>query len=103
MKKGKRIVKTKLNMRDNKILCTIVNNYSSGFYLIKIEENYGNKFELGEELLVNYKLIELITEKEWKILINDIASKTENKSSIKKTIQYPKKKTVRKYRKTNLK
>lgn len=61
----KRLVKSKINIRDNKILATVTNNYRSGFDNIKIEEN-SNKISIGDELQVDYKLIDLISEKEFK-------------------------------------
>ena len=49
-------------------MLSITNNYRSGLYCARIDEDT-NKFEKGEELLVYYKLIDLITDKEWRILI----------------------------------
>ena len=43
-------------MRDDKINATVVNNFSRGIYIIKVDESL-NLFEEGEELIINYKQI----------------------------------------------
>ena len=45
-KSGKRLVIRKLNMRDDKIITTVVNNYSRGIYALKIDESL-NSFKEG--------------------------------------------------------
>ena len=74
LKKGKRLITQKYNLRDEKIIATLSNLYTNTLFSIKIDETI-NTFEEGEELIVNINQILYITDQEWQIIKKDIEKK----------------------------
>ena len=86
LKKGKRLITQKYNLRDEKIIATLSNLYTNTLFSIKIDETI-NTFEEGEELIVNINQILYITDQECHIIKKDIEKK-KLKASQRKYIKY---------------
>ena len=53
---GKRLITQRINLRNENIIGTILNNFSGGIYAIRVDESFNN-YEEGLELIVNDKQI----------------------------------------------
>ena len=84
-KSGKRSIKkkNKNKLLINKIPATVLANYSGGLLAVNIDiGNY--ELEKNEQVLVNYKLCNLISQEQWEILMKENSYK--NKKNLKKKI-----------------
>ena len=102
IKSGKRIESKKLNIRDNKVLASVTNVYSSGIYSIKLEENIG-KFEEGKELIANAKDSLKLSEEEYGILIDEKRTFEIKKSHSNRKKKYPVESNIKKTSKSKVK
>ena len=81
IKSNKRLITRKMSIRSDKVIGTISNIFSHGLYSIIVDEIKGLFIE-GEELIANYKQIDLITDEEWKLLKDIISEEKKEKKII---------------------
>ena len=97
---GKRLITQRINLRNENIIGTILNNFSGGIYSIRVDESFNN-YEEGLELIVNDKQIVYLSDKDWKSIKNNLKTKdiSLKKGNYNDNIGNKKIKKNRKYRK----
>ena len=80
------IIKSKFNIKNRifKIPGDVLENYGGGLLAIKIDKpNY--ELDKDEQLIIDYKLCDLISEDEWNTIMNELDNdKEKKKKSTKK-------------------
>ena len=79
------IIKSKFNNKNRifKIPGTILENYGGGLLAIKIDKpNY--ELNKDEELIINYKLCDLISDDEWTKIMNEPDDNKDKKKKVTK-------------------
>ena len=73
----------------NKILATVLANYSGGLLVGNIDiDNF--EIEKNEQVLMNYKLCNLISQEQWEILMKEVSSSNNKNLKKQKNSKYRK-------------
>ena len=70
--KNNRLTTIKLNIRNITIAGIITDNQGHGLNSIKIDQNYGN-FSKNDEIIAETNQLEIISEKEWTIIMRNLS------------------------------
>ena len=99
-KAEKNIKCRKTKVKNYKVPLTVLNNYNFGLLKVKIDADIGS-FKIGEEYYIEPKSAKIITDNEWKLVIDDLKHDLEEYNrKIQKEIKNKKKeKKVKKFKK----
>ena len=100
-KDGKTIRCRKTKVKNSKVPLTVISNYNFGVLRVKIDAEIGS-FKIGEIYYIEPKLVKVITDKEWKLILEDLKNDLEEYNKKMQIVKKnkKKKKVVKKIRKT---